>query len=80
MIAHDEIIKKNGGSFGRFQKFALSACTLSYASDGFLVYNLVYLCLMPDYSCVGEDGVSVQCSAEQTCESGTEFSEGKVYV
>ena len=69
MLKHDQIIDATGGSFRRFQKIALLACMISYASEGYLVYNMVYLCLMPLYSCQDEYGSIYPCHNIDTCSS-----------
>ena len=42
---------------------------ISYATEGYLVYNMVYLCLMPIYSCDNLKGDFYECSNYETCSS-----------
>ena len=64
---HDKIIDLAGGSFGKFQEVVMVACMISYAAEGYLVYNIVYLCLMPSYSCNNLKGEFYECSNYETC-------------
>ena len=66
---HDRIIDLAGGTFGKFQKTVLAACMISYAAEGFLVYNMVYLCMMPVFSCNNLRGEYYECSNFETCSS-----------
>jgi MFS family permease len=40
--------------------------TISFIMEGFLIYVLSYLLLMPDYVCV-KNGIATHCSSEMTC-------------
>eukprot|EP00347_Sterkiella_histriomuscorum_P008079 403346452 len=42
-------------------------CILAYSCDGYTVYVLAMLTLMPDYSCVNNEGLVFKCEARDTC-------------
>ena len=64
---HDEIIAKLGGSAGFFQVMVFLASVISFATEGFLIYNLAYLNFLPTYMCVNKDGSTFQCERLETC-------------
>ena len=39
---------------------------ISFSSEGYLIYSLTYLLLMPEYFCVN-NGVAFNCESEDTC-------------
>ena len=49
---HDEIVERLGGSFTRFHQVAYFACLINFSTEAFLVYNLAFLNLLPNYECV----------------------------
>ena len=55
-LKHDEIIERIGGSMGRFQWIAYYATLVGFCTEGFLVYNLAFLNLLPQYVCFDELG------------------------
>ena len=39
---------------------------IAFSSEGYLVYSLTYLLLMPEYICV-KDGLPFNCESDDTC-------------
>lgn len=63
-LKHDEIIDS---ASSKFQIVAFASCLIAFSMEGFLVYNLAYLNLLPIYNCFSEDGTSSVCHRQQTC-------------
>ena len=63
-LKHDEII---GNSREKFQIMAFISCLIAFSMEGYLVYNLAYLNLLPIYNCIDESGSSKACSRQHTC-------------
>ena len=66
-LDHDEIVKRMGGSFGRFQIVAYIMCLILFSTEGFLIYNLAFLNLEPKYKCVNTNGLIFKCQRLDTC-------------
>ena len=76
---HDEIIEMLGGSAGFFQVIVFVASVISFATEGFLIYNLAYLNFLPIYMCVNQkDGSTFQCERLDTCRP--EYNDGHFYI
>lgn len=58
---HDEYIAKTGGSFSKFHMMSFIGLMITNATNGYLVYNLVFLLLFPKYHCIDEFGVAFPC-------------------
>jgi hypothetical protein len=69
MPEHDGYIRQVGGSFSRFHLMSFFGLMICNATNGYFVYNLVYLLLFPKYHCIDEFGVEMPCKRLQTCHS-----------
>lgn len=75
---HDDIIQMLGGSAGFFQVMVFLASVISFATEGFLIYNLAFLNFLPTYICVNKDGSTFQCERLETCRP--EYNDGNFYA
>ncbi|CDW88264.1 organic cation [Stylonychia lemnae] len=56
------------GSLNKFQLIAALMCVISYSFDGYTVYTIALLTLMPDFRCV-KNGEESKCTANITCQT-----------
>jgi hypothetical protein len=55
---------------------ALTMTLISFVTEGYVLYPLAYLALMPDYICV-QNGTAIHCSNEISCTPEfNKFSDG----
>lgn len=66
-LKHDEIIERIGGSCGRFQIMSYYATMVAFITEGFLIYNLAFLNLLPKYVCIDALGDFKDCDRLDTC-------------
>jgi len=66
-LKHDEIIERIGGSCGRFQFISYYATMIAFVTEGYLIYNLAFLNLLPEYVCIDALGVGRDCNRYATC-------------
>eukprot|EP00347_Sterkiella_histriomuscorum_P021166 403334998 len=65
---NEEDVFNRVGALGLFQLVALPMTFISFVFEGYILYPLAYVALMPDYICVGSNGDSFHCSNSDTCE------------
>jgi hypothetical protein len=69
-LKHDEIIEN---SFSKFQVIAFCSCLIAFSVEGYIIYNLAYLNLLPIYNCFDVDGTKFPCDRHETCLPGADF-------